>query len=154
MAIAAVVVGVDQLTKQWALWALADGPIDLVWTLRLRLLFNSGMAFGQGQGLGPVIGVLALVVVVALLVSLRRGAGRIGTAGVGLVIGGALGNVLDRLFRAPGWFRGSVVDFVDLQWFPVFNVADTAINVGAGLLILGAVLTARRERAATPDDDA
>ncbi|MEX2627888.1 MAG: signal peptidase II, partial [Ilumatobacteraceae bacterium] len=127
MAISAVVVGVDQLTKQWALWALADGPIDVVWTLRLRLLFNSGMAFGQGQGFGPVIGVLALLVVVALLVSLRRGTGRIGTVGVGLVIGGALGNVLDRLFRSPGWFRGAVVDFVDLQWFPVFNVADMAI---------------------------
>ena len=143
----------DQASKQWALWALADGPIDVVWTLRFNLLFNTGMAFGQGQGFGPIIGVVALVVVVALLVSLRRGAGTVGAVGVGLVVGGALGNVIDRLFRSPGWFRGAVVDFIDFQWFPVFNVADMAINVGAGLLILGAVLTARRERGSVDGTD-
>jgi signal peptidase II len=143
--IAIAVVITDQLTKQWALAALDDRPIDLVWTLRLNLVFNRGMAFGQGEGLGPVIGVVALVVVVALLVSLRRGTGTLGAVGVGLVVGGAIGNVIDRLFRSPGWLRGAVVDFIDFQWFPVFNVADMAINIGAGLLILGSILAARRE---------
>jgi signal peptidase II len=144
--IAIAVVITDQLTKQWALAALDDGPIDLVWTLRFNLVFNRGMAFGQGDGLGPVIGVVALVVVVALLVSLRRGSGTLGAVGVGLVVGGAIGNVIDRLFRSPGWLRGAVVDFIDFQWFPVFNVADMAINIGAGLLILGSILAARREQ--------
>lgn len=151
VAVAAAVVAVDQLTKQWALWALADGPIDVVWTLRFNLLFNSGMAFGQGQGFGPVIGVVALLIVVGLLVSLRKGTGKLGMFGVGLVVGGALGNVIDRLFREPGWLRGAVVDFIDFQWFPVFNVADVAINVGAAMLILGALLTARRERLEVDD---
>jgi signal peptidase II len=143
--IAIAVVITDQLTKQWALAALDDGPVDVVWTLRFNLVFNRGMAFGQGEGLGPVIGVLALGVVVALLISLRRGSGTLGAVGVGLVVGGAIGNVIDRLFRSPGWLRGAVVDFIDFQWFPVFNVADMAINIGAGLLILGSILAARRE---------
>lgn len=145
----------DQVTKHWALSALADGrTIDLVWTLRFNLVFNQGMAFGQGRGLGPVIGVVAIVVVVALLVSFRRGGSSLGGVGVGLVVGGALGNVVDRLFRNDAWFRGAVVDFIDLQWFPVFNIADMAINIGAGLLILGAVIGARREAAAEPDLEA
>jgi signal peptidase II len=146
-AIAFVVVVVDQLAKQWALSALDDGPIDLFWTLRLNLVFNRGMAFGQGEGLGPVIGVVAIAVIVVVLVSLRKGTGWWGTVGVGLVVGGALGNLIDRLFRGDGWLRGPVVDFIDFQWFPVFNVADIAINVGAGLLIVGAVVADRRERA-------
>jgi signal peptidase II len=147
MLIALAVVVIDQLTKQWALEALDDRNIDLFWTLRLNLVFNQGMAFSQGEGLGPIIGVVALVVVVGLLISLRKGAGTLGTIGVGLVVGGAVGNLIDRLFRGEGWLRGAVVDFVDLQWFPVFNVADVAINVGAGLLILGSVRTARRQTA-------
>jgi signal peptidase II len=146
IAIAAAIVLVDQITKQWALSALADGPIDVIWTLRFNLVFNRGMAFSQAEGLGPLIGVVALVVVVILLVSLRKGAGSWGTVGVGLVVGGAVGNIIDRLFRDDGWFRGAVVDFIDFQWFPVFNVADMAINFGAGALIVGAFLGARRER--------
>lgn len=145
VAIAAVIIVVDQLTKQWALTALADGrTIDVIWTLRFNLVFNRGMAFSQGQGLGPIIGLLALAVVVILLVSLRKGAGPWGTVGVGLVVGGALGNVIDRLFREEGWFRGAVVDFIDFQWFPVFNIADMAINIGAGVLIVGTLLGSRR----------
>ena len=68
MLIAAVVVLVDQLTKQWALNALADRNIDVVGSLRFNLAFNTGMAFSQGTGLGPIIGIVALVVVVGLLV--------------------------------------------------------------------------------------
>jgi signal peptidase II len=147
MLLAAAVVVADQLTKHWALNALDDRDIDLFWTLRFNLVFNQGMAFSQAEGLGPIIGVVALVVVVGLLVSLRRGAGTLGAVGVGLVVGGALGNVIDRLFRGEGWFRGAVVDFIDFQWFPVFNIADISINVGAGLLILGSIRTSRREAA-------
>jgi signal peptidase II len=77
---------------------------------------------------------------------LRTGAGRGSTIGMGLVIGGAAGNLVDRLFRGDAWLRGSVVDFIDFQWFPIFNVADIAINVGAGLLILNSVLASRRSQ--------
>ena len=136
--IAAVCVAVDQITKHWALNSLADGHVvHVVWTLQFNLAFNGGMAFGRGQGWGPVIGVVATVVVVGLLVSMRQGSGRLSTVAVGLIVGGALGNIVDRLLREDGWFRGRVVDYIDFQWFPIFNVADICINVGGALLILG-----------------
>ena len=137
LVVAAVVIVLDQVTKQWALSTLDDGHvIDVVWTLRFNLAFNTGMAFSQGTGLGPVIGVIALVVVVGLLVSIGRSTSRVYPFAVGLIVGGAVGNLLDRLFRDPGWFRGAVVDFIDVQWFPIFNVADIAVTVGGTLLVL------------------
>lgn len=147
LAIALVVVAVDQVTKHWAVTSLGENrTIDVVWTLRFNLAFNSGMAFSRGKGLGPLIAVVATVVIVYLLVSLRTEASRMSTLGMGLLIGGAAGNLGDRLFRGDGWLQGSVVDFIDLQWFPIFNVADMAINVGAGLLILNSILSARAQR--------
>lgn len=146
LAVAAAVVVLDQLTKHWAVNRLSgDRVIDVVWTLRFNLTFNSGMAFSQAQGLGPLVGIVALGVIVVLLLSLRREGGPLGTVAVGLVIGGALGNVVDRLFRGDAWLRGSVVDFIDFQWFPIFNVADIAVNIGGGLLLLGAFLAGRHE---------
>jgi signal peptidase II len=112
------------------------------------------MAFSRGEGLGPVIGIVALVVVAALLVSLRRQSGTAGTIAVGLVIGGAAGNVVDRLFRSPGWLRGAVIDFIDVQFWPIFNVADMAITIGGLLLVFGSVAASRRTAPndATEDD--
>lgn len=141
LALAALVVIADQLTKHWAVNSLDDRSIDVVWTLRLHLAFNSGMAFSRGDGLGPIIGVIALVVVVAFVVSLRRSGSRWSTIGVGLIVGGAVGNIVDRLFRDPGWLRGRVVDFIDLQWWPIFNVADIGITVGALMLLVGSLTT-------------
>jgi signal peptidase II len=154
VAIAVGVVIVDQLTKHWAVTSLgSDREIDLVWTLRLNLAFNNGMAFGQGQGFGPVIGVIATIVIVYLLVSLRSEASTMSTIGMGLLIGGAAGNLIDRLFRGDdGFLRGAVVDFIDFQWFPIFNVADMAVNVGAVLLILSSVLSARAQRHDEPSE--
>ncbi len=143
--VAVGVVVLDQATKHWAVSDLGpDRVIDVVWTLRFNLAFNSGMAFSRGEGLGPVIGVVATVVIVWLLISLRSGSGRLSAVGMGLVIGGAAGNLIDRLFRGDGWLRGSVVDFIDFQWFPIFNVADIAINVGAALLIFNALRAGRQ----------
>jgi signal peptidase II len=142
LAVAALVVAVDQLTKAWALDRLAGGrDIDLFWTLRLHLTFNSGMAFGRGGGLGPVIGVVALVVVLVLLGSLRRSGGWLAAVAVGAVVGGAIGNIADRLFRSDdGFLQGAVIDFIDFQWWPVFNVADVGITVGGALLLVSATL--------------
>ncbi len=142
--ILAVVVA-DQLTKQWVLNTLSDGKVvKLFWTLQFNLVFNSGMAFSQGQGVGRIIGVLAIFVVIGLLMSLRDAKILATVIGTGLLVGGATGNILDRLFRDGGWMGGSVVDFIDLQWFPVFNVADSAVTIGAGFLILGAFMTRAR----------
>jgi signal peptidase II len=144
--IAVAVILVDQLTKDWALGRLGDGEvIHVIWTLQFNLAFNTGMAFGRAQGLGPVIAVIATVVVVWLLISLRRSSSVLSTVAIGTVIGGAVGNLADRVFRADGLLNGSVVDFIDFQWFPIFNVADIAINVGGILLVLGYLLDLRRE---------
>ncbi len=135
--VAAVVVGLDQLSKHWAVSQLNDGhTVHVLWTLQFNLAFNSGMAFGSGQGLGPFIGVIAVVVVVFLLLSLRQASGKLSVVAIGLIVGGAMGNIVDRLFREDAWLHGRVVDFIDFQWFPIFNIADMCVNVGGGLLIV------------------
>jgi signal peptidase II len=148
MPVAIVVVVVDQLTKWWALERLSGGrDIDLVWTLRLNLVRNSGAAFSTGRGLGPLLGVVAVVVVILLVRYGRMASSNPTAAGIGLVLGGAVGNLADRAFRSgDGFLGGHVVDFVDLQWWPVFNVADAAIVIG-GLLL---AFTLARGEEATP----
>ncbi len=141
--IVAVVIA-DQATKNWALNSLSDGrTIDLVWTLRFNLVFNSGMAFSQGQGLGRLIGLLAIGVAVWLWLSLKKASTNLSLVGTAMLIGGALGNVVDRLFRGEKWLAGSVIDFIDLQWFPVFNIADSAVTLGAAMLITSSVAASR-----------
>lgn len=143
--VAAVAVTVDQLAKQWAVSHLADGHVDhVVWTLQFNLSFNGGMAFGRAQGWGPIIAVVATLVIVGFVLTLRSSDGRLSTIAVGSIVGGALGNLLDRLFRNDAWLHGQVVDFIDFQWFPIFNVADICINVGGFLLVLGYLRTSRR----------
>ncbi len=133
-----LIVLADQWSKSWAVNALADGrTIDLVWTLRFALGFNSGIAFSQAQDLGAVIGLIAMVAVVMLARAAIRATTALSTYGLTLITAGALGNLSDRVFRGDAWLRGHVVDFIDFQWFPVFNIADSAITVGAGILIIG-----------------
>jgi signal peptidase II len=137
--VALVVIVADQATKHWAVNALADGrTIDVIGSLRFSLFYNTGVAFslGSDDGLGPWITVLALVVVVSLsLGATSRFA--LGAAAAGLIAGGAIGNLIDRAFRGDdGFLHGGVVDFIDLQWWPVFNIADAAVVIGACLLVL------------------
>lgn len=143
-----LIIALDQITKHWAVTHLSDGHVDhVVWTLQFNLSFNSGMAFGRGRGWGPVIGVVAMLVVIGLVLSLRRQGDLRSGLGVGAIVGGALGNIVDRLFRGDAWLRGQVVDFIDLQWFPIFNVADMAVNIGGIALLWLYVRSSRR----TPD---
>jgi len=138
--IAVAIVVADQATKHWALNALGDGrTIDVVGSLRFNLAFNTGMAFAKGQGIGPIIAVVGVIVVAYLLVGLRRDT-KPGAVLVGMVAGGAAGNIVDRLFRGDAWLRGAVVDFIDLQWWPIFNIADAAIVLGAGALVIASLL--------------
>jgi signal peptidase II len=138
-AVAVLVVALDHLTKWLALRELRARDIDLVASLRLHLVFNRGTAFGLGSKLAPVIALGAVAIVVGLLGFGRGLRGVLPTVAVAAIVGGAVGNLLDRLLRhGSGFLGGPVVDFVDLQWWPVFNLADTAITVGAVVLALTA----------------
>jgi signal peptidase II len=120
--------------------------------LQLNLTYNTGAAFSQGEGLGPYIGIAAAAVAIGLLWSGRTVPTRTGAVAVGLVLGGAAGNLADRAFRAgDGFLGGAVIDFVDVQWYPVFNVADMAV-VGGALLLLFA--TARYHETEVGEGDA
>jgi signal peptidase II len=144
-AVAVVVVACDQLSKTWALHHLRNGPRHVVWTLRLNLTFNTGIAFSQASGSTAVVTVIAVVVVALLLVIARRTSGTMTGVVLGLIIGGAVGNLADRLVRHHG---GAVIDFIDLQWWPVFNIADAAITIGVLAAVLRAALAPARDRAA------
>ena len=134
---AAVVVLLDQLSKQWALSALADGPIDVIGSLRLNLVFNDRAAFSLDFGSTTAIALVGCTLVVALVVMGVRAEQRAWALGLGIILGGALGNLADRAFRAgDGFLGGRVVDMVDLQWWPVFNLADVGLWVGIGVLLL------------------
>ncbi len=139
--VAAAVVALDQLTKTYALRHF-QVPQHVVWTLDLVVAHNTGTAFSllSGKGIGPVVALLAVVVVVVVVRTMRAVKGRTATIASGLVIGGAVGNLLDRLFRGSnGFLQGGVVDWINFNWWPVFNVADAAICVGAVLLAFVAV---------------
>ena len=134
--VAAAVVALDQLTKWWALRTLGDRSIDLVGSLRLALTFNKAGAFGLGSSFVPVLAVVAVGVVLVFVVRGDPSARLAVAVALGLVLGGAFGNLADRVFRDPGLLRGAVIDFIDLQWWPVFNLADAAITCGCVLLVL------------------
>jgi signal peptidase II len=138
LAVAVVALALDQLSKSWAVSALDDGHVvELVGSLRLRLTMNYGSAFSIANGRGAVISLLAITVVAVLLRTGRHARSLPMAVALGLVLGGAVGNLVDRAFRAgDGLLGGGVVDFIDLQWWPVFNLADSAIVVGALLLFV------------------
>jgi signal peptidase II len=141
--IIAAIVGLDQSTKWLVLSGLERGNcsvegacIDLFWTLRLNLVFNPGASFSTGRGLGPLIGAISFIMAVVMIWLAARTQQAIQRRIFAAIAGGALGNGLDRLFRADdGFLSGKVIDFIDFQWWPVFNVADIAIVCSVGLAI-------------------
>jgi signal peptidase II len=144
-----IVLAIDQLTKRWAVSELTGSePHHVIWTLQWNLTRNSGMAFSQAQGIGPFIGIAALLVVVWLAWTSRMLTSRITGVAAGLIAGGALGNLADRLFRGDRFLHGAVIDFIDFQWFPIFNVADMAIDIGGAIFVLWTIVGHRRARPA------
>lgn len=138
-----VIVVLDQIAKVVALDALADGPIRLIGdTVRFVLVYNPGAAFSMGTDATPVFSVLATLVVVGLLWFSRRVTETWWALGLGLILGGAAGNLVDRLVRAPGFLHGHVIDYMSVGWFPVFNIADASLTVGV-VAIAFAVLFGR-----------
>lgn len=144
---AAIVLAADVATKIAVVGSLeGERPVRLLGGAVYLVLFrNSGAAFSMATGLTWLLTIIAMTVVV-VIIRLAPKLRSVGWAiGLGLVLGGAAGNLIDRLFRAPGPLRGHVVDFLsvfapDGSVFPVFNVADSGIVVGGVLLMLLAVL--------------
>ncbi|GAB2549697.1 signal peptidase II [Brachybacterium huguangmaarense] len=137
--IALVIAVLDQWSKHWAETALElHEPREAIGELlRFHLLYNSGAAWGMGASITPVVTIVQMLICLgALVVVVRTVRSAAWAAALGLVIGGALGNIHDRLLRPPGPFRGEVVDFLRLPNWPVFNVADMAVVAGAILIVL------------------
>ena len=135
----------DQLTKWLAMENLSNGKIvSLFWTLQFRLVRNSGISFGKGEDLGRLISVVILIVILFLVKFALDSNEKKSSFLYGLIIGGAIGNLADRIFRSDsGFLKGKVVDFIDFQWWPVFNIADSAVVVGCLFLIFNGLRRAR-----------
>jgi len=140
LTVAVAVVVADQLTKWWALNALDDGPISLIGEfLVLKLVRNPGAAFNSLQGSGVLIAVLAIAVVLVLVRVSSSAEHRHEAVVFGLILGGAAGNLGDRIFRADGFLNGEVVDWVDLWFIPTFNIADASLTIGAAIALIVSV---------------
>jgi signal peptidase II len=140
--LAAVVLAADQLSKALVLDKLPGRPpVRLLdGLITLRLTFNAGVAFGVGTSYTVFITLLVCGVIVYIIRTARRLRSLAWTIAIGLLLGGAMGNFSDRLFRSPGPLRGRVVDWINLSHFPwTFNVADSSITCAAVLIAILAV---------------
>jgi len=153
LAVAAGIFGADLVTKTIVVATLSDrAPVRLLGgLLTLRVLRNSGAAFSIGTSMTAVFTLIAVMVIVSILRTARRLRSLAWAVTLGLLLGGATGNLGDRLFRSPGPLRGHVVDWIELPHWPVFNVADSAIVCGGILAVLiaarGIRLDGARDRA-------
>ena len=151
----AIVLGVvvaDQLSKLWAVRELADAPVSIIGgDVSFELTRNTGSAFSLFQAFTPLLALIAIGVAVLLVREVRRSRDTLMIVGLSLVLGGALGNLADRLFRSPGFLKGAVVDFVHVGRFPTFNVADSAITIGAVLIVIWAIRADLADRRAARD---
>jgi signal peptidase II len=135
----ALVILIADVTSKLLVVATLSGrrPVHLIGNaLELTLTRNGGAAFSVGTGATILFTAVAVAVVVVIARTARRLQSRGWAISLGLLLGGALGNLSDRLFRSPGVFRGHVVDWIALPHWPVFNLADSAIVVGGVLAVL------------------
>jgi signal peptidase II len=137
LSVAAVVLALDIATKVFAVKLLTPGqPVSIIGdTVTWTLVRNSGAAFSMATGYTWVLTVIATGVVVGIFWMGRRLVSPWWALGLGMILGGAMGNLVDRFFRSPGPLRGHVVDFLSIGWWPVFNVADPSVVGGAILLV-------------------
>lgn len=136
--VAAIAYTADQLTKLWVTSTLVEGeriPV-LPPLLQWYYIRNSGAAFSIGEGITWVFTIVMTVVSVGIVIYARKVHALWWGVALGLVLGGALGNLTDRLFREPSFGMGHVVDFISLPNFAIFNVADSAVVCGVILVCL------------------
>ncbi|WP_172798356.1 signal peptidase II [Mycobacterium sp. GA-1285] len=138
LCIAGVVLVADIVTKVLAVKLLTPGqPVSIIGdTVTWTLVRNSGAAFSMATGYTWVLTLIATGVVIGIVWMGRRLVSPWWAIGLGMILGGALGNLIDRFFRSPGPLQGHVVDFLSIGWWPVFNVADPCV-VGGAILLVG-----------------
>ena len=132
--VAICVIVIDQISKSLAESNLASHSVKLVGPLSLQLVYNSGVAFSIGTGNTVLVTVVEMLVILGIILYVRTIQATGLAVGFGLVIGGALGNIGDRLFRHNG---GSVIDFIHTGFWPTFNLADSAVVIGLVVILLG-----------------
>lgn len=158
LAVAAAVLALDQLTKAWAIEQLADQTVVIIdGFLQLSLVFNPGGAFSSLQNSGVFLGIAAVLVAFVIMYMIGSARRNTDVFALGLILGGALGNLTDRVGRGEGVLDGEVVDWIDWWWIPTFNVADAAIFCGVLILLIGALVGSRRhvdmDSEPVPEDD-
>jgi signal peptidase II len=124
----------DFATKQWAISVFDSQPQKILGDLlSLTLVRNSGAAFSFATGFSIIFALLALAVVLAVIYYAKRITSSGWQITAGLLLGGVVGNLTDRIFREPGWLSGHVIDWIQIPNWPVFNLADCAIVVAAAI---------------------
>jgi signal peptidase II len=153
--IAGLVLALDQLTKHLVVTNLAGRPpVDLIGeVVQFRYTTNSGGAFSLLTGAPLFFGIMAIVIIGGIIYASRRAQPLSLLVVLGLILGGALGNLTDRLLRGEGLLRGEVVDFVKVGWWPVFNLADSCVVVGGILLAIFLGRAESEPRPASADSD-
>ncbi|WP_306438091.1 signal peptidase II, partial [Corynebacterium sp. 209RC1] len=143
-----VLAAVDQASKAIALRVLADGQArEFIGSLlQFRLTFNPGAAFSFGEGSTWLFTTIQLVAVIAALWFSRKVSYTPQVVALGMIAGGAAGNLIDRLVREPGFYHGHVVDFLWLRGFAIFNIADIAITCGVALFVVSDFLKERKQK--------
>ncbi len=127
----------DFLTKNWAIDQLSSTPRKVIGSLlQLTLVRNPGAAFSMATGFTIIFTSISIAVAIFIVRTAHRISSRAWVVVAGLVLGGVLGNLTDRIFREPGFLYGHVIDWIELPHWPVFNIADSAIFIAAGIAIL------------------
>jgi signal peptidase II len=136
--VAALTWGLDLATKIWAVNNLsARNPVELLGSFfQLTLVRNPGAAFSFATGATIVFTIISVAAVIAIVYYSVKITSLGWATALGLLLGGVLGNLTDRLFRSPGFLKGEVIDWLELTHWPVFNLADSAIVVAAFLAIV------------------
>lgn len=137
LGLAAAVITADLLTKRHASNNFADDRVEVIPDfLEFTYTENPGAAFSLFPSAGPWIGVIAIAIAAFILGSLRVPRPRMEVIALGLVLGGALGNVVDRIARGDGFLDGKVIDWIILWWIPTFNIADASVTIAVALLLI------------------
>ena len=126
----------DYLTKFAAVEFLTDGPINLIGDFfKFELVFNTGAAFSLATSQTIFLSIFGMIVAAGILYFTTRIDSTKWALGLGLVLGGTIGNLSDRIFRSPGGLQGPVVDWISLPYWPTFNIADSSIVIGAATIV-------------------